>query len=72
MRRHHFHHHFHNPKRNHGVTSPLWDLLFRTYERPAVVRVPMKHAMGWLVEQGGLRVRPEYLGDYELRLAAHG
>ena len=27
-RRHHFHHHFTNPKVNHGVTTPIWDFVF--------------------------------------------
>ena len=67
LRRHHFHHHFHNPKRNHGVTSPLWDHVFGTYERPTVVRVPQRHAMAWLVEDNGSRIRPEHANDYDLR-----
>ena len=50
-RRHHFHHHFHNPKMNHGVTSPIWDLVFGTYEKPAeVLRVPEKLKMHWLTD----------------------
>jgi len=64
-RRHHFHHHFANPKANHGVTSPLWDLVFRTYERPGVVRVPEKHAMDWLVDGRG-ELRPALAGDYRI------
>ena len=28
-RRHHFHHHFVDGRTNHGVTSPIWDLVFR-------------------------------------------
>ncbi len=35
MWRYHFVHHFRNPKVNFGFTSPLWDLVFRTYEAPA-------------------------------------
>lgn len=51
-RRHHFHHHFSRPFMNHGVTTPLWDFVFRTYERPEVVRVPRRHApkLPWLLE----------------------
>ncbi len=30
VRRHHMHHHFQTPDRRFGVTSPLWDLVFRT------------------------------------------
>ena len=69
LRRHHFHHHFHNPKSNHGVTSPLWDHVFGTYEQPQVVRVPERHAMSWLVGEGGAEVRPQYASDYEIKRA---
>lgn len=65
LRRHHFHHHFRNPKSNHGVTSPIWDLVFGTFERPATVRVPRRHAMTWLVDDQG-RVRDRYAADYQL------
>ena len=34
LRRHHFHHHFGHPMANHGVTWPLWDHVFGTYEAP--------------------------------------
>ncbi|MGH9186578.1 MAG: sterol desaturase family protein [Acidimicrobiales bacterium] len=65
LRRHHFHHHFGRPVVNHGVTLPLWDVVFRTYERPGVIRVPRRLAMVWLVDQSG-RVRTEFAGDYEV------
>lgn len=63
-RKHHFHHHFASPKRNHGVSSPLWDLVFRTYDRPGVVKVPAKHAMSWLVDPATGEVYDRYAGDY--------
>lgn len=31
LRRHHLRHHFADPARNFGISSPLWDLVFRTY-----------------------------------------
>lgn len=65
LRKHHFHHHFHAPLRNHGVSTPLWDVLFGTYERPTIVRVPRRLAMVWLVDDDG-RCRPEYAGDYAI------
>jgi sterol desaturase/sphingolipid hydroxylase (fatty acid hydroxylase superfamily) len=57
LRRHHVHHHFGNPKANHGVTSPAWDFVFGTFESPSVIRVPEKLAMRWLVDEqtGGVR-----------------
>ena len=70
MRRHHLHHHF-NPRMNHGVTSPLWDLVFRTWERPGVVQIPRRHAhrLPWLLVPGegaGRDVRSELAQDYRV------
>lgn len=66
MRRHHFYHHFGNPKSNHGVTSPLWDWLFGTLEPSDRVRVPEKLAMVWLVDPATGDVRAQFLDHYEL------
>lgn len=65
MRLHHFHHHFGHPMANHGVTVPVWDWVFGTYEAPTTVKVPRRMAMPWLVGDDG-EVRPEYEGDYVL------
>jgi sterol desaturase/sphingolipid hydroxylase (fatty acid hydroxylase superfamily) len=65
LRRHHFHHHFGHPMYNHGVSIPLWDHVFGTFERPGRVRVPRRLALPWLVDDSG-RLRPEFAGDYEL------
>lgn len=51
--RHHLHHHFASPNMNHGVSTPLWDWIFRTYERPAErLKVPRTQAvrLPWLDE----------------------
>lgn len=64
LRRHHFAHHFNGPQTNHGVTSPVWDLVFGTLRDPGVVRVPEKHAMTWLVDPESGDARPEYARDY--------
>jgi len=66
-RRHHFFHHFHDPKLNHGVTSPLWDLVFGTYARPERINVPKKLAMRWLLDPTTGQVRSPLLRDYSLR-----
>lgn len=67
--RHHLHHHFTRPQRNHGVTSPLWDILLGTHEPPARVRVSRKHlaALPWLAAstQSG-DGQPAFMADYEL------
>jgi len=64
VRKHHFYHHFGSPKMNHGVTSPIWDLVFRTYRTTEVVRVPERHAMGWLSDPATNEVWPKFAGDY--------
>lgn len=66
VRRHHFHHHFGHPMTNHGVTSPIWDLVFGTYVPiDGPIRVPRRMAMRWLLDDRG-EVRPEYAADYVL------
>ena len=65
-RRSHFHHHFGAPLRNHGVTTPLWDIVFRTYDAPATVTVPRRLAMVWLLDATG-EVRPEHRATYAVR-----
>jgi sterol desaturase/sphingolipid hydroxylase (fatty acid hydroxylase superfamily) len=67
VRRHHFHHHFADARTNHGVTSPLWDVVFGTYERPSVIRVPAKLCMVWLLDPDTGNVRAEHAARYQLR-----
>jgi len=66
-RRHHFHHHFVDGRVNHGVTSPVWDLVFGTYRTPSVIRVPAKLCMAWLLDPATGQVRREHAATYELR-----
>jgi sterol desaturase/sphingolipid hydroxylase (fatty acid hydroxylase superfamily) len=65
-RRHHFHHHFVNNRSNHGVTSPVWDLVFGTLEQPSIIRVPPKLSMAWLLDPATGDVRAEYAETYQL------
>ena len=62
-RRHHFHHHFGGPKTNHGVTSPIWDLVFGTYQRPEQITVPPRQPVPWLLDDQG-HVLPTFAHDY--------
>lgn len=64
-RRHHFFHHFGDPEMNHGVTSPLWDIVFRTHVPVARVDVPRRRAMRWLCDAEG-ELRVEHAGEYAL------
>ena len=53
MRKHHFYHHFRNPKVNHGVTTALWDRIFGTYQPVDKVPVPGSMKMVWLSDRNG-------------------
>lgn len=67
LRIHHFGHHFRHPKENHGVTTPIWDLLLGTYTRVELpLRVPRRHAMDWLVDPNTGALRDEFASDYVL------
>jgi hypothetical protein len=48
LRRHHLAHHYKTPRANHGVTSPVWDLVFGTEKPVERIRVPQKTAPVWL------------------------
>lgn len=66
-RRHHFHHHFVDGRKNHGVTSPIWDFVFGTYERPTIIRVPAKLCMSWLRDPATGNIRAEHAHVYQMR-----
>lgn len=65
-RRNHLHHHFGAPMRNFGVTSPVWDKAFGTYDDPGVVSVPRRMAPVWLLDETGT-VNAEFAQDYLAR-----
>lgn len=64
-RRHHLYHHYSRPHLNHGVTTPIWDWVFRTLEVPQRIRVPRRNALPWMLDEGGT-MRPEFADDFEL------
>jgi sterol desaturase/sphingolipid hydroxylase (fatty acid hydroxylase superfamily) len=64
LRKHHFYHHFHNPAKNHGVTTRFWDRVFGTFVRVEKVKIPQKMSMAWLVS--GDEIKPEYAGHFQL------
>lgn len=66
-RRHHFFHHYEDPRCNHGVTSPLWDIVFGTLRKPGVVRVPEKLAPLWLIDPATGDVFEQFAQWYQLR-----
>jgi sterol desaturase/sphingolipid hydroxylase (fatty acid hydroxylase superfamily) len=66
LRRHHFSHHFTNPRKNHGVTTPIWDFVFGTFEPVERIRVPRRLAMVWLVDPETREPRDAWSGTYEL------
>ncbi len=64
-RRNHFAHHFVDPRRGQGVTTPVWDVVFRTRLPVEIVRVPRRLAMPWLLGEDGA-VLGAYAKDYVL------
>jgi sterol desaturase/sphingolipid hydroxylase (fatty acid hydroxylase superfamily) len=64
-RRSHFAHHFVDPRRGQGVTTPVWDRVFGTRLPVERVPVPRRLAMPWLVDAEG-EIWPAYANDYEL------
>jgi hypothetical protein len=56
--------------RNFGVTSPLWDKVFGTYDDPGVVTVPRRMAPVWLLDETGA-VKAEFTDDYLAKGIAH-
>lgn len=65
LRKHHFYHHFHNPKTNHGVTTRFWDRVFGTFKRVEQVSVPYQMSMQWLVEED--QVKRAYACHFRLK-----
>lgn len=74
-RRHHLAHHFGLANKNHGVSSPVWDIVFGTYVPVTSVRVPRLHAakFPWLIEPvattddpRGYRVRASWADQYAI------
>ncbi|MBS2014324.1 MAG: sterol desaturase family protein [Deltaproteobacteria bacterium] len=65
LRRHHLLHHYKTPRKNHGVTSALWDHVFSTYTPKEKVRVTDRMAAPWLADATG-HLRQEHADDYEL------
>lgn len=66
LRRSHFHHHFGRPRRNYGVTTPLFDRLLKTYDEPGVVTVPRRMAPDWMLDERG-EVKAAYAADYRVK-----
>jgi hypothetical protein len=66
-RRHHFSHHFSDARFNHGVTTPIWDVVFRTYRAPGRIVVPKRLCMDWLLDSETGCIRHQFRNDFELR-----
>jgi len=66
VRKHHFYHHFGSPKKNHGVTSPIWDIILKTYVKVDIVQIPERNMEKWLIDPDNGGIKPIYLNDYKL------
>jgi len=63
LRKHHFYHHYKNPNKNFGVTSRIWDRVFKTFDRANDVqlRVPARVATPWIIRyQNNEKVSRDY------------
>jgi hypothetical protein len=66
LRRQHQLHHYRTPRLNHGVTSPVFDVLFGTHAPAAPpLLVPKRSAPKWLLDEAG-QVREPYRPDYQV------
>tara|TARA_R110000823_G_scaffold171736_9_gene304218 strand:+ start:64180 stop:64725 length:546 start_codon:yes stop_codon:yes gene_type:complete len=70
VRRNHFSHHFQNPRKNHGVTTPVFDFVFGTHVPPGKVIVPERYVMGWLRDPRTGEVWPHLADDYAIKVAS--
>ena len=67
LRKHHFYHHFGAPHKNFGVTTPIWDIIFRSYATTDVILLPRKKAMNWLIDPQKNHIHEQFAQDYQLR-----
>lgn len=67
LRKHHFTHHFHNAKMNHGVTSTLIDKIAGTFLEVPVVEVPKNIALPWLFEPGQNNIHARFSKYFQFR-----
>jgi hypothetical protein len=68
--RYHLYHHFMQPNFNHGVTTPCWDLVFRTHRKVDCVLVRPKDlpSIPWLeTAMNDPDTASPFLADYALR-----
>ena len=65
-RRNHLQHHFGSPMRNFGVTSSVWDSLFRSSDELGVITVPRRMAPVWMLDHAG-EVHAEFAADYRCK-----
>ena len=67
LRKHHFLHHFADPRSNHGVTTTLFDHVFGTLRTAEQVAIPKAFVPLWMLEPGhpGL-IAAAYRRDFRL------
>lgn len=63
LRQHHMHHHHVDPRVNHGVSTPLWDLCFGTWRTAGRIRIHQRKAPVWLLSAPADAV---WRDDYEV------
>lgn len=73
-RRNHLSHHLEDQSKNHGVTSPLWDIVFGTHVPSNIVTIPAAHLprFPWLHSGDGATIAPRWASSYRLRARGPG
>lgn len=70
LRKHHFIHHFADPRSNHGVTTTLFDHVFGTLATRDQVAIPKAFVPPWMLEPGSDdRIAEPYRRDFRLASA---
>ena len=67
LRKHHFAHHFHTPKMNHGVTTMLIDKIMGTYLKVDVIKIPKNIPLPWIFEGLSDQINPKLSSDFKLK-----
>lgn len=67
FRKHHFYHHYHDPSKNHGVTTRFWDRVFGTFvateER---VCIPRRMSPKWMLDETENTLQVVYESHFKL------
>lgn len=67
LRRHHFGHHFMDPMYNQGVSTTIFDHIFKTKKEWAIIEVPREKVPDWMWNSSHTQISPKYHQDYMIK-----